>query len=173
MPSSEPKYTDAGATLSSCELYRYSLWRKWADGPKGAFVMLNPSTADGTLDDPTIRRVVAFAKAFGWGGVTVVNLFAFRATQPAAMLAAKDPVGPANDVTLECVLKAADAGVVCGWGRGEGAVKVAERAFAVRCMAARWGVTLTALQFTASGTPGHPLYIPAKARPIPYPHPGD
>ncbi|TMF61888.1 MAG: DUF1643 domain-containing protein, partial [Chloroflexi bacterium] len=68
-----------GATFSADRRYRYRLWRRW-DGarPVVAFVMLNPSTADARRDDPTIRRCIGFAKSWGFGGVEVVNLFAYR-----------------------------------------------------------------------------------------------
>jgi hypothetical protein len=61
------------------------------------WVLLNPSTADDRRDDPTIRRCLGFARSLGYGGIHVVNLFAFRATCPRQLRAADDPVGPDND----------------------------------------------------------------------------
>lgn len=84
------------AHLSPCRRYRYALWRRWGDGPHAMFIGLNPSTADETADDPTIRRCIAFARAWGYGALCMANLFAYRATQPADMLAQDDPVGPAT-----------------------------------------------------------------------------
>src|SRR5882724_4976365 len=86
-----------GAVLSDCERYRYALWRRWAERPAVLFVGLNPSTADALQDDPTIRRCIRFAKAWGYGALYMGNLFAFRATDPRAMKAEADAVGPDND----------------------------------------------------------------------------
>jgi hypothetical protein len=88
------------AYISPCGAYRYSLSREWAPGPACTFIMLNPSTADADIDDPTIRRCIGFAKAWGFGGLAVVNLFAFRATSPKDMQSAAEPVGPANDAAI-------------------------------------------------------------------------
>jgi hypothetical protein len=107
--------------------YRYTLWREWdmSDGAERqgfgrerAYVMfigLNPSTADETLDDPTIQRCVGFAKAWGFGMMCMTNLFAYRATLPSDMLKALDPVGPENNASLtECALGACF--VIAAWG---------------------------------------------------------
>lgn len=85
------------AIISDCGRYRYQLGRTWSDGPIARFIMLNPSTADATEDDPTIRRCISFAKREGAGAISVVNLFAFRATKPADMMKATDPIGPENN----------------------------------------------------------------------------
>ncbi|GHX72979.1 hypothetical protein VCSRO16_3593 [Vibrio cholerae] len=69
------------AELSKCRKYRYALWRTWdSDKPFAMFIGLNPSTADEKNDDPTLRRCINFAKSWGYGGVCMANLFAFRAT---------------------------------------------------------------------------------------------
>ena len=73
--------TRKSATLSECGLYRYDLWRTWATGPHVTFVMCNPSTADAEIDDPTIRRCIGFAQEWGFAGLVVVNLYAYRATE--------------------------------------------------------------------------------------------
>lgn len=104
------------ASLSSCRLYRYDLWRKWGDEPYCMFVGLNPSTADETQDDPTIRRCVGYAKRWNYGGLCMVNLFAFRATQPKDMMTAKDPIGPDNDRTLKTLSQGAGI-VIAAWGK--------------------------------------------------------
>ena len=97
-----------GATFSRDRRYRYRLWRRW-DRSRAvvAFVMLNPSTADAMHDDPTIRRCVGFARAWGFGGVDVVNLFALRATDTRALRKAADPIGPANDRHLRRAVRSA------------------------------------------------------------------
>lgn len=91
---------DSWATLSVCGRYRYALGRAWdepTDGrPVFSIVMLNPSTADHAVDDPTIRKCVHFAKQEGCGSLLVRNLFAWRATDPKELRGALDPVGPQN-----------------------------------------------------------------------------
>lgn len=86
------------AGISECGTYRYWLCREWSPGLDSlVWLMLNPSTADATQDDPTIRRCMGFARRWGYGGITVVNLYAYRATNPRDLLTAADPVGPEND----------------------------------------------------------------------------
>lgn len=105
-----------GATISDCELYRYALWRVWDKAkPLMVWVMLNPSKANATEDDHTIRWCIEFARQQGYGGIRVVNLFAYRATVPADMKRAKDPVGPLNDKVLTEACR--DAGLLLvAWG---------------------------------------------------------
>src|SRR4051812_26865304 len=109
---------EQNAVISACGRYRYLLTRQVGPGPRAAtFIMLNPSTADATKDDPTIRRCIGFARQWGCGRLSVLNLFAFRATDPAAMKRADDPVGPENKDWFERILTDAGEGrVVCGWG---------------------------------------------------------
>lgn len=86
------------AVFSADTIYRYRLSRTWgSSGTHATWIMLTPSTADALEDDPTIRRCVAFTKAWGLDGLVVVNLFALRATDPRALARHRDPVGPAND----------------------------------------------------------------------------
>ncbi|WP_368188730.1 DUF1643 domain-containing protein [Aeromonas sp. R7-3] len=83
------------AVFSPCRTYRYALSRVWAtDKPYALFIGLNPSTADETLDDPTIRRCIDFAKRRGYGGLVMANLFAYRATDPEVMKRAAEPRHP-------------------------------------------------------------------------------
>ena len=124
--------------------------------------MLNPSAADATVDDPTIVRCVGFARAHGYDGIAVVNLFAYRATKPTAMWAAEsegvDIVGSNNDRVLREIFDLADATnspVVAAWGAGAPSA----RAATVRTMAALHGVPLHYLTLNADGSPKHPLYI--------------
>ena len=151
-----------GALLSDCGQYRYTLTREWDEGrPALTFIMLNPSTADATLDDPTIRRCIGFARDRGFGGLRVLNLFAFRATDPAHMKAAQDPVGPDNDIHLIAALTAAaaaNAPVIAAWGT-HGAHN--GRAAEVRELALQYGVELMCLGATRDGHPRHPLYVKA------------
>jgi hypothetical protein len=153
--------TEATATFSPCRRYRYALTRTWADAPGAVFVTLNPSTADALADDPTIRRCIGFARAWGCGGLTVVNLFGLRATDPAQLTRVHDPVGPDNDVVIrDVVTRAADfpaqRPVVAAWGAHPAAGK---RAREVGGMLARQGVEVLCLGVTAAGHPRHPLYV--------------
>lgn len=148
------------ALVSPCGLYRYVLTRQWAPGPVVAFVGLNPSTADAEVDDPTIRRCLAFAKSWGCGGLTMVNLFAFRATQPTDMFAAADPIGPDNDLWLRTASQGADI-TIEAWGAHGGFMR---RDRSVRALLLRRHY----LRLTKDGHPGHPLYLPGTLLPAPY-----
>lgn len=143
-------------------MYRYSLWREWIGGSGYAmFVGLNPSTADESNDDPTIRRCVAYAKAWGFAALCMTNLFAYRATKPADMMAATDPVGPENDARL--LELSGGAGIVlAAWGAHG---RFMGRDFAVR----KFFPALHCLALTQNGSPGHPLYLSKALRPIVYP----
>lgn len=97
-----------GAHLSACGAYRYALRRTWDPArPAALFVGLNPSTADAERDDPTTRRCVRFARDWGFGGLLVGNLFAYRATRPRDLRAAAEPVGPENDWWLAALAREA------------------------------------------------------------------
>ena len=155
------------AVLSDCGAYRYRLGRDWGDGPHDVWVMLNPSTADATADDPTIRRCVGFSRRWGAGGLTVVNLYALRATDPAELARHADPVGPDNDEHVRDVVLEAyrDGGrIVCAWGAhpfaAPRALNVAE---GLR------GLDALCLGMTASGAPRHPLYVRGETEPIAWP----
>ena len=146
------------AVYSPCEAYRYLLTRIWdAAGTRALFVMLNPSTATEAQNDPTVERCERRARALGFGGFRVVNIFAYRATDPKVMRAAADPVGPDNDAAiLASVQDWRPDRVVCAWGAhglylGRGA--------AVAGMLRGTGVPLWHLGLTAAGQPKHPLYI--------------
>jgi hypothetical protein len=149
---------DRGAYISPCGRYRYSLWRQWAPGPMVMFVGLNPSTADARLDDPTIRRCIGFARAWGYCGLMMTNLFAWRSTDPRGMLEADDPTGPDNDrVLLTAHAKAAVTIAAWGCHGTHGG-----RHNAVRAMLPR----LHYLRLTKDGHPGHPLYLPVSLLPV-------
>lgn len=149
------------ATFSSCRTYRYTLSRSWAAGPVVAFIGLNPSTADETTDDPTIRRCIGFARSWGFGGLLMLNLFAFRATDPKVMRAAPEPVGPGNNLALTDGANAASL-VVAAWGtHGTHRARDAE----VRKLLTN---RLHYLRLTKKGHPEHPLYLPASLTPQPW-----
>lgn len=147
----------AGATLSQCGKYRYTLWRVWDESlPTCCFVMHNPSTADGTDDDATIRRCVSFAKKFGCGKLEVVNLFAYRARHPKDMRLADDPIGPHNyEHVIETVGRASI--IVAAWG----AVMLTTTALDALCRHLFNGKPLKCLGKTKKvGQPRHPLFVP-------------
>lgn len=151
------------AILSSCGRYRYTLERPIALAPQRwlLWVMLNPSTADATTDDATIRRVVGFTRSWGYEGALVGNLYAYRATSPfdlwAFQKARGNIVGPDNDEHLNRLLSRASC-VVIAWGAH--AERNPQRAEYVRRLLSRRLETY-ALGFTNSGQPVHPLRQPA------------
>lgn len=145
---------EKGAYISKCGTYRYKLWRIWDDSlPKALFVMLNPSTADGNQDDPTIRRCINFAKSWGYGGIYVGNLFAYRATNPKELLGVKDPVGEYN---TGCLLKMEmDREIaVCAWGNSDIVSKLKGK-----YNPSIANIDLCYLELSKDGTPKHPLYL--------------
>lgn len=153
----------SGAHFSRCRRFRYALWREWdADRPRVMLIGLNPSTADAERNDPTIRRCIGFARDWGYGGVWVLNLFAFRATYPEDLKAARDPVGPRNDGWLRRVA-GQSARIVACWGN-DGAFM--GRSARVRAML---GDRLDVIRMNASGQPAHPLYLPKRLRPVDWP----
>lgn len=163
-----------GAIISECGKYRYSLTREWGNGARVLWVMLNPSTADASLDDPTIRCCIGFSQSFSldvndpskstgqrFGSLEVVNLFAFRATDPKDMETAKsngvDIVGPENDRHIVEAASRASL-VVAAWG----ADKLAPlRSVLIRKLVAPH--ELYALGKSKSGAPKHPLYLPSNS----------
>lgn len=143
------------AVYSACETYRYALTRVWGPGPRLAFVMLNPSTATEMHNDPTVERCERRARALGYGGFRVVNLFAYRATYPAQLRQVADPIGPENDTTLNAAAVWADT-IICGWGILGG---LHERGAKVRAHLCGLGNGLHHLGLTKDGQPRHPLYV--------------
>lgn len=150
------------AVISPCGQHRYTLDRVWSEGPAVNFIMLNPSTADASEDDPTIRRCVGFARAWGYGGLIVTNLYAFRATDPRRLRSAPDAIGRENN---RHIAEAAAPGrlVVCAWGNHA----AIEREAAVLKILRGAGRTPHALRMTSLGHPAHPLYLPASLTPFP------
>ena len=144
------------AVYSDCEAYRYTLTRVWdAAGEKAVFVMLNPSTATETQNDPTVERCERRARALGFGAFRVTNIFAYRATDPKVMRAVPDPIGPDNDAAIADGAAWAD-GIICAWG-SHGAHL--DRGHQVEVMLRGAGYELHHLGLTLSGSPKHPLYI--------------
>ncbi len=151
------------AELSHCGEYRYQLGRHWGDPDSNAVLvvcMLNPSTADATVDDPTIRRCIGFAKREGCDGLVVVNLYAWRSPKPALLLKNPTRVGPLNDRYLHNIA-AHQPSILCAWGANAEPSRVAN----VAKIFLDAGCWLGCLGTTKNGSPRHPLYIP-EAQPI-------
>lgn len=148
------------ARFSPCFRYRYELWRDTGGLFPGRgvanFIMLNPSTADETANDPTVERCEARCRSWGYDRLVVTNLFAWRSTDPRALLQVADPVGPENDETLVRIAAEADL-VLIGWGNHG---RIRGRGGAVAEMLRRRRVGLHALRVTKEGQPEHPLYLP-------------
>lgn len=170
-------FMEKTAVISDCGKYRYRLGRRWSNvGRPCLFIMLNPSTADAFEDDPTIRRCIAFAKSWGCSELTVVNLFAVRATDPKDMMAASDPVGPDNmehvksaaDFAVRgyCYPKDCNGPVVCAWG-AHGAYM--DQANTVLGWLEAELIKPVCLGITKSGQPKHPLYLASDTPLTPYP----
>lgn len=160
---------DAGAVLSECGRYRYTLWRRWSRAALLVVCMLNPSTADASNADATITKLCGFARRLGYGGIFVVNLFAFRATKPAEMRRSGYSVGPENDRYIAEAIelaKSSGAPFVCAWGAGGSFL---ERDRDVLREIRIGGVRPVCFRITPkSGAPEHPLYIPYSEALKPY-----
>jgi hypothetical protein len=146
--------------------YRYTLSRQWDDTKPGiAWIMLNPSTANGEHDDPTIRRIIDFSQRWGFGTLNVVNLFAYRATAPCELTSTKiDPVGPLNDSAISHVCSISSA-IVLAWGTNPFALRRVE---AVWGLVSRFPIMKGCLGTTKNGSPRHPLYVPKDTKVHPW-----
>lgn len=143
------------AVISLCEKYRYELERHiYSDYliELVVFVMLNPSTADAEIDDPTIRRCIGFAERYSPEHMRVVNLYAGRATKPKDLWLMEDPVGPDNDRHVVAALEDADL-VICAWGAN------ARRDQVDHFLKLAGDKPLYCLGTTNSGMPRHPLML--------------
>lgn len=146
------------AVLSKDRKYRYALWRIWnEEKPRVMFICLNPSTADEVQDDPTLIRCISYSKLWGYGGVVISNLFAFRTTNPKELINVKYPVGNENDEWIKHLSKEAEI-IVCAWGnlgeflyRGQAVIDMFKEIYC--------------LKINKSGQPAHPLYQPKNLKP--------
>ena len=148
----------ASAVISGCGKYRYSLTRIWDESkPKVMFIMLNPSTADASNDDPTIRRCIGFAKSWGFGGLYVCNLFAYRATDPKELLKVHNPFGDQNIWHTRKLSDEVDT-IVCAWGNKPILKKILKNQNPYKLLDfAR--LKLHYLELSKDETPKHPLYL--------------
>jgi len=155
------------ATLSECGQYRYDLVRSWdEDKNYVCFVMLNPSTADAKKDDPTIRRCIGYAQLWGYGGLVVVNLFAYRATDPGEirLMDYNRAVGPDNDAFIKLWTRTCPM-VVAAWGAFG---RKRNRDLTVMKMLNKYQVKVHCLGLTEGQDPKHPLYLSKDLKPTPY-----
>ncbi len=149
------------AFFSECRTYRYALKRVWnKSGPNVLFVGLNPSRANENSDDPTIRRCIKFAKYWNFGGLSIVNLFAFCSHDPKDLLTAEDPIGAKNDLILKKLLSKHDT-IVLVWGNNGSFLKRNEKVLKLI-------KNPLCLKINKNGAPAHPLYLKGNLKPIPY-----
>lgn len=150
---------DKGAIFSDDRKYRYTLRRTWFPSKGYAcFVCLNPSIADENIDDPTVRRCICFAGSWGYGGLVMMNLFAFRSTDAKMLYKEKDPIGPYNDFWLKDM--SAGAGVtVMAWGVRGGYLSRDKEVMGLL-------KDPHYLALTKEEYPWHPLYLKGDLRPI-------
>lgn len=162
-----------GAVLSDDGMYRYQLIRRWGDGRSHVlWIMLNPSTADASVDDPTIRRCIGFTRAWDFDALTVVNLYAYRETKPENLIdalgAGIDIRGPENKEHIRRSIAGAGLAVLA-WGTG---FQPLRKRFVPRLnvegMLREAKVPTVVLGLTKNGTPRHPLYVRKDTEPIPY-----
>lgn len=154
---------DGEAVFDETRRYRYWLAREWLYGDGiCVFVMLNPSTADEHALDPTVRRCVGYAKRWGFKRLEVLNLFAWRSTDPRVLPTLDDPVGPENlNWIAEVTSRAETKLVVCAWGK-DGAIR--GQGDRVKDELKTIGVEAWCLGLNGDGSPVHPLYQPNTAQ---------
>ena len=144
--------------------YRYVLTRTWdTRRPQLAVIGLNPSTATEHVDDPTIRRLVRFARDNTYGGIVMLNLFALRATKPEVMKRDPQPIGRLNDEAIAACCATYDT--LCAWG-AHGAHL--DRARIVTQLLRDMNAKLLCLGRTKAGEPSHPLYLDASTPLVPF-----
>jgi hypothetical protein len=147
-----------GAWISDDGLYRYRLQRSWGVGAIMVFIMLNPSTADANIDDPTVRRCIGFAKREGCSSLEVLNLYALRATKPVHLLDHPDPEGPENPLAwAEALFDTDPAFIVAAWGAHAGMTDLPPS----KALRGYCSKPLLCLGETQDGMPRHPLYVKA------------
>lgn len=147
------KYLRQGASLSACKEYRYSLWRIWDEHKSYVlFICLNPSTADDSNDDATVKKCVKYAEDWGYGGVYIANLFALRSKDPNELFKSNDPIGPDNNSRIIQLSKKAGV-IVAAWGN-HGSYMSRDKYILDRIP------NLKCLNVNKTGQPAHPLYQP-------------
>ena len=148
------------AKFSSCRKYRYALWRIWdLSRPFVMFIGLNPSTADETKDDPTIRRCINFAKYWNYGGIYVTNLFAYRSSSTRKMMTFSNPIGDENDKWIRNLSQKSNI-IIAAWGNDgihlNRSKTIEDKIPNLKC-----------IKKNKSGQPAHPLYLKSNLKPKP------
>jgi len=149
-----------GAAFSDCSKYRYALWRTMDEKkPSIMFIGLNPSLANETTDDPTIRRVKSFAEKWGYGKIYMLNLFAYITPYPNELRKCDAPIGEKTDLYLQEIRSKCEE-VIFAWGdyNSNGRDKSVVGMFP----------NGKALFINKNGTPRHPLYVPRNVVPQPF-----
>lgn len=145
------------AVISEDGKFRYRLGREWdATLPSLAFIALNPSTADAQFDDATVRKCIGFGERLGFGSISIVNLFAFRATKPADLRAAGYQDGPDNVEHIRAVVSQSEH-IVCAWGANARGLAQPHKMIG---LLRHWERQPKALRFLRDGIPEHPLMLP-------------
>lgn len=160
------------AQVSSCRNYRYQLSRWWGPGKRVAWLMYNPSTADCFEDDATIRKCVGFSREWGFDGLEVINLFAYRSTDPAALRNITDPVGPDFAVYVAAVVNSTEQ-LICAWGCESELRKMRKlghnRPIILQAIrSCRPNFPLYCLGKSKSGNPYHPLMLAYSTQRVPF-----
>jgi hypothetical protein len=150
--------TTCGAVFDASRKYRYLLWRRWnQELPALTFCMLNPSTADAFRLDPTIARCMSFARDWGFGSLRIVNIFAYRSTDPAALQRRRDPVGKLNDQFIERAIHSSQRSVLA-WGN-HGILRDRDKEMMLMMRKTAASDRLYHLGLTRLQQPKHPLYV--------------
>lgn len=154
------------AAIDETEQYRYWLLREWNNTlPKLVFIMLNPSTADASIDDPTIKRCISFASKLNFGSIQVVNLFAYRATDPKNLKNKSiDPVGKLNDKYIIDTCRNSDL-IIAAWGVN-GSLNARDK-YVTKLIGTNT-YDLHCLGMSKDGHPRHPLYVKGDVKPMLY-----
>lgn len=170
--------SEPSAIFSPCRTWRYTLHRHWWTDPPGlkvAFIGLNPSTADETQDDPTVRRCLGYAKRWGFNGMFMLNIFALRSTDPKALyrVPLRDAIGPENEQNIIQVVQKPEVSLVIGCWGAHGVL--GNQGWRIKDVVNHWFagvVNGTLKEFCHLGTltknkqPRHVLYLPGRLQPV-------
>lgn len=153
----------SGAVFDKHRAYRFVLWRFWNEAPRVLFVGLNPSTANEFSDDPTIKRCIAFAQRWGYGGMYFCNLFSYVSTDP-RLLSAEEALHAANIPAINMARSLSVLSVVA-WGDG---VEIVENGKSIAENINELVAPSMCFGLTQKGNPKHPLYLPGEAKLVDY-----
>lgn len=153
-------WMESDALLSDDRMFRYWLLRRWNPAlPLMAIIGCNPSKADEIENDHTIRKLIGFGERLKFGGFLMLNVGAFRATDPKEWKAARDPFGPGNTIEhlQDCIQRFSPGKTIAAWGKpctasqrgAHRAEEIKRRIIGLQC----WGRN-------GDGSPRHPLMLP-------------